>query len=804
MLPRLQSSDAGRNGNRGELLFNTSGTSGNAIVQNAGGHIINGDYTVHQTASTRDEDRKIEQKRDVLEWIYTADSDTSPNYNAAKKVHLSGTGTWFLDGSQFSEWKEQPGAVLWLYGGPGSGKTVLSSTVIANIIDFCDLTPLARGYAYFFFDARNDLEQPELVVHNTLTRSLITQLADRCGDEIPAALANMYRACDNGHRQPSDSILEDTLLQLIECFEDVYIVVDSLDECADRETLLKWIQSITSKASGKLHLMLTSRSESAIERGLASLSGLRRVWIGDQLTAGDIRAYVNAEVAKMDRWNKPGERDMIEKALLDGSDGMFRWVALQAQDLGKCKSKKELINQLGSLPKGLDGTYARIFERSENRDVLKTFLQWLAFSKSRMTVEEIAEVAAVDFEGAEGPLYDPDMRYRQPEDVLTICYGLVTEVGGTVRLAHFSVKEYIIKRLKSEAEAQGITGEQLSHSVIAQTCLARLLYFDQLSVIPWSQDTFWNSEDPIHSSLPLCRYAAVNWISHFHSASADSTHHPRLLKLLLNLFALPGTYAMICLRDLESEGDLWRERLTLNAIASPVYYACFAGLTQIVQHLINDGADINAVGGSRSTPLIAAITEGHLKLATLLLEKEADVNAEGGEYGPALFAATVGGHLKLVKLLLEKGASVNEEGANDIEGKDTPLIGAIRHSHFELTKLLLENGADLATVLVEYGADVRGHLGTTALVAAIYHNHIELATLLLENGADANAGTVGGAVLYSVSWAGHFELAKLLLEKGAHVNAVGALSGTALQAALNRDHPEIVELLLKWGADPAI
>ncbi|KZP10409.1 hypothetical protein FIBSPDRAFT_899753 [Athelia psychrophila] len=128
-MPRLENGDGRHNKNRAELSFSTSGISGNATVQNAGGHIINGDYTVHRTLST-DDNPKIKQKSEVMKWIYTVDSDTSLSYNAAQKVHLSGTGSWFLDGSHFVQWKEQPGSLLWLYGGlyfiAGCGKTVLS------------------------------------------------------------------------------------------------------------------------------------------------------------------------------------------------------------------------------------------------------------------------------------------------------------------------------------------------------------------------------------------------------------------------------------------------------------------------------------------------------------------------------------------------------------------------------------------------------------------------------------------------------------------------------------------------------
>ena len=51
----------------------------------------------------------------IHEWIKAPDA--SPSYNAARKKHQPGTGSWFINGPQFLEWKEQPGSLLWLYGG---------------------------------------------------------------------------------------------------------------------------------------------------------------------------------------------------------------------------------------------------------------------------------------------------------------------------------------------------------------------------------------------------------------------------------------------------------------------------------------------------------------------------------------------------------------------------------------------------------------------------------------------------------------------------------------------------------------
>ena len=108
----------------------------------------------------------------------------------------------------------------------------------------------------------------------------------------------------------------------------------------------------------------------------------------------------------------------------------FRWVSLQIEDVKKCKSKADLQNQLTSLPKGLDGAYTRIFERSDSPEVLTTLIHWLAFAESSMTVEQLAHVVAVDFSDDDGPSYHPNRAYRDPTEVFTVCYGLVTEIKG--------------------------------------------------------------------------------------------------------------------------------------------------------------------------------------------------------------------------------------------------------------------------------------------------------------------------------------------------------------------------------------
>ena len=168
------------------------------------------------------------------------------------------------------------------------------------------------------------MAQSETIDYNKFIRSLITQLSNGRGDKIPDALVEMYRECSNGESQPSEIQLKNTLSRILEAFDSTYIIIDSLDECAGMADLLKWIKSVTSEISTKLHLMLTSRPEPKVERALTSLSNYQRVSITAECTAGDIITYLEARLqdAEMDQWDKP-EKQKIQTVIFKRYDGMY-------------------------------------------------------------------------------------------------------------------------------------------------------------------------------------------------------------------------------------------------------------------------------------------------------------------------------------------------------------------------------------------------------------------------------------------------------------------------------------------------
>ena len=109
----------------------------------------------------------------------------------------------------------------------------------------------------------------------------------------------------------------------------------------------------------------------------------------------------------------------------------FRWVALQLAELAKCSSRREVDEQLVKLPKGLDEIYNRILKNidEKHRADTRMFLQWLAFCKRTMTIEEVAETITADF-SEECPVFNQDKRYADPRDVLVRCSSFVSESEG--------------------------------------------------------------------------------------------------------------------------------------------------------------------------------------------------------------------------------------------------------------------------------------------------------------------------------------------------------------------------------------
>ncbi len=292
---------------------------------------------------------------------------------------------------------------------------------------------------------------------------------------------------------------------------------------------------------------------------------------------------------------------------------------------------------------------------------------------------------------------------------------------------------------------------------------------------------------------------------------------------------------------------------------SPLHRAIAADQEDVVEELLQRGADVEAVtgngqldvvheqgghGGPRPglTPLHLAVSANRIRLVELLLNAGCNVDARTkpglmrftksdlshltGKRSDwtALHMAAYGGQVTAGKLLLAAGADANAEN----DRGETPLHLA---AGMNLGDSPWEDYPKMVQLLAEHGADIEMKMkgtGGTPLQCAAWFGPSPKCRALIDLGAEidvfsacglgmtervaellkadpslANARLSGGNT-QPVLWAaanGNTEIVDLLLKADANIDDNGARHGTALHEAALNGHFDVVELLIDRKAD---
>ena len=193
----------------------------------------------------------------------------------------------------------------------------------------------------------------------------------------------------------------------------------------------------------------------------------------------------------------------------------------------------------------------------------------------------------------------------------------------------------------------------------------------------------------------------------------------------------------------------------------------------------------------RITGLHAVAAFGDLDVMQFLLDWGADVMLPASGGATPLHLAATYNTPEMVGLLIDQGAEVR----NVDENGDTPLGNAAGFNPDpKVTETLLDRGARLD--------HVGGFGGTAIHLAATFNENPEVALLLLERGADlSGVDHEGSTLLHNAAYGGNLRLARRFVDEGFDVNAENESGMIPLHHAAQGGNPGVVDWLQQQGSE---
>jgi ankyrin repeat protein len=428
------------------------------------------------------------------------------------------------------------------------------------------------------------------------------------------------------------------------------------------------------------------------------------------------------------------------------------------------------------LPESLSEAYGEAMKQVVSQNPIATrHVYWTLYAYRPLSVAELKAATQSNIASE-----DKDEIVSFEQSLQTQSAGLLTvdAVTGTVRFVHKTAKEY----LNGTAARVFFPSAQRD---MAEVCLTAIIPDEVVD------DCYYiGGTTPRNSSGGFLSYAATYWGYHAREVTEDEQAIQVLIKTFLNklLWRRPPVKGLIRDKCLPTELGLGKYPDDWSAL----HILSFFGISGKFKRLLVQGAQIDANDNSlKITPLHCAAYRGNDEMVDFLLENGADGNAITNNGSTALHLATERGNRKSMKLLLSRHVNVqvaNEKGA-------TGLQVAVGTTADEATvPLLVKNKVDV---------NIRNiRTGDTALHLAVEWKRPRIILFLLDKGATIDMTNEDGFTpLQLAAKLDNCEAVALLLQRGAQVEARSLSGLTALQLAAHEGHWVAFDLLLIGGGD---
>ena len=752
---------------------------------------------------------------ECLQFLYLSNpQDDLAAIRSAKGGRVPGTCEWILTRHQYTTWLVEDGPqLLWLSGGPGIGKTMISSFLVEELVQLAGRSPQSM-FAYYFCDAKDEKRRNATAILRGLLLQLLRQRP------------NFFKHIQSRFDMSRDSLFTDfhalwrVFVSIIQDTEagEVCCLIDALDECekdSRQPFLTNLVELFGPRHSKKMFakFIITSRRENDIEGELlcADNPSIQDLHVVKGNVDCDLSKFIDIKVDQLSASRKFISKNTVEeikRTLAEKAGGTFLYVSLVLNELKKTPESR-IHRKLQEWPSELNKIYDKILSQIEGgcEDIVKTVLCWVVVARRPLKIREVATACHLSSEGFKhNTISTVDLDKHESDFEWCRSFVYVDKINGTINLVHQSAKDYLLG-----AYLQANTGLSQYHVDLDRTNLRIFrTCWRHLGLKEFEQGTVIIRRDPDHKLdySPLSQkffddhcflqYTIQEWRKHALAAGPALTADREFWKDNLN--RLPNVR------------DFW----LLQAAAE--------GQEVVVQRLLEEGVQPNPLDCYCQTPLARAAEKGFETIVRLLLGRD-DIIADSRDVlnRTPLLRAVKGNYNAIVRLLLSR---------DDVVANSPTLISLAFQKEFELvTRQLLSRD--------DFPVNSRDVNGQTFLSVAAEEGLEMRVKLLLSRGdvvADSRDKRSGRKRASYTAWTGHrlgirserrgrtplsyaaqegYEpIVRLLLSrKDVTADSQDEDGCTPLCWAAMRGHEVIVRLLLsredviadtrdKWGATP--
>lgn len=639
------------------------------------------------------DDESSQAKATCLHTLYLTD----PQHDREELLRVKGSTTeatcsWILSTDEYRQWQQRDSGSansLWIYGGPGLGKTMFSIFLSRYLEGTAKSEGAAQSHLtgkdlvlYFFCNGSDTTKNSESGILRGLLLEAIRQR--------PSLLDLVQKIYENQHSDHYQDWSFDMLWMLLRSFirnqsahdipgsEDddtpnhqypvTYIILDGLDECepASIRRLVRRLSRLGNDKDlgGRVKVMISSREKPVLRDAFAgrylrlNLDEPRNA----QAVCTDVQKHIEQRVdiiAGPDRKDYSTELcTSVKYCLIQNSQANFLWVSMAVAEL-ESASRVEAWEHLSRLPPTLDAMYEWLIMQIPHkwRELSTKVLLWVTLAFRPLSIAEL--VVALD----ERCLGLAD--YETVRDCVNRCGQILRiAVDDTVHLIHHSAREYLWGRLESSpsffkdcVELNPFNLKE-GHKLIASICIRNLTDATQPRIrdIRTQKKGMKVMDSTIFSTSTLTAlsdYAKAFWTDHVRNAG----------ELMLDIV---DSNAQIFEEQSPVRGKLAYEASKgfLTEDISVLHHAAYHGFEPLVGRLLRKGwwnkLKRRRVLGQRDglgrTALHLAVHRHDNSLTVeILLDRGADLSCEDHTGATALDHAIKYGTPEMASLLAAHG-----------------------------------------------------------------------------------------------------------------------------------------------------